>query len=328
MVLLPILYYLRLGISSIASTNISCTTPVGTASVTASGGLSPLTYTWNPGGNTNASASNLSAGTYTVTVTDNNGCTVTASAIITGGGIISVLAQVTANVTCNGGTTGSASSSASGGTLPYTFNWNNGGTNNATVSGLSAGTYTVTGHDSCGSSGTAPVVITQPAAMSISIASQTNISCAGSSSGSATAGAATGGTSPYTYSWSSGLGTNLAVSNLSAGTYTISATDSHGCTASASAAITQAASSIGISIATVNNVICSGGTGNVTASTATGGTSPYTYSWSNGGGTSVTSLNVSAGTYTITVTDNHGCTATASAVITQPATFGLGAYRS
>ncbi len=316
----PVLFTV-LGISTVNSTNISCSTPVGTASVTASGGLTPLTYTWTPGGQTGANVSNLSAGTYTITVSDHNDCTATSTVVIMGGGTITVSANVSANITCNGGNNGSASSAASGGSGAYTFSWSGGIGTTAAVSGLSAGTYTVTAHDSCGSSGTASAIITQPAAMGVLISAQTNVSCAGN--GSATASAATGGTSPYTYSWTSGEGTNLSATNLSAGTYTITATDNHGCTATTAVTITQAASSVGITLSTLTNPLCSGGTGSATVNAATGGTSPYTYLWTGGGGSGLTATNLIAGSYTITATDNNGCTATALAIITQPTSIGI-----
>ena len=116
-----------------------------------------------------------------------------------------------------------------------------------------------------------------------------------------------------------GGGTNLTTTSLTAGIYIITASDNTGCTASASATITEPASSLSITINSVSNATCFGNTGTATANAAGGGTAPYTYSWRNGGGTNLTSASLPAGIYIITVTDNHACSASASATITQPA---------
>ncbi len=214
-----------LGVSSVSETGITCGTPAGSAAVSASGGLQPLTYSWNPGGASGASASNLTAGTYTVTVTDNNGCSVTATATITqSNGTLAVSANITSNVLCNGGTTGSASSNISGGNAPFTYSWTGGAGNNASANGLAAGTYTLAVSDSCGSSGTASVIITQPAALSITADSSNDM---GSCNGSAWA-IATGGTAAYSYLWTGGLTTDTITGQCS-GDYCVMVTDANGC---------------------------------------------------------------------------------------------------
>jgi large repetitive protein len=290
----------------------------GSASVTAAGGTSPYTYLWAPSGGSGANAGGLSAGTYTVTVTDNNGCAATGSVTITQPAT-TVIATMEAplNELCFGDSSGSATVTASGGTPGYSYIWAPRGGTDATASDLIAGTYTVTVTDADFCTATASVTITQPAsAVAITIASQTNVNC--NTLGSATANAATGGTSPYTYSWSPSGGTNLIASNLSAGSYTITAKDANGCSATASVTITQAATSLAITIASQTNAVCST-LGSATANAATGGTSPYTYAWSPSGGTNLTASNLSAGSYTITAMDANGCSATASVTITQTA---------
>ncbi len=302
-----------LTITATVTTNESCSGgTTGAVSSTVSGGTSPYTYSWSPAGGSNSTASALSAGTYTVHVTSNTGCTGTATATITQPAAMTITATVTTNETCGGGITGKLSSTVSGGTSPYTYSWTPSGGSLSTATGLSAGTYTltVTGHTGC--SGTTTAAITQPAALSVSVAA--TISCSGGT-GSATA-TPSNGTSPYTYSWS-GSGTSATKTGLSAGTYTIKVTDHNSCTITSSVTITQPAA-LGITISTTTNILCNGGKGTVTAGTATGGTSPYTYSWSSAGGTNLIATNLSAGTYTITVSDSHGCTGTAKVTITQP----------
>ncbi len=303
-------------------TNASCNGGTGSATAnTATGGSGPYTYSWTPSGGSNLTASNLSAGTYTITATDNHGCTGTASVAITQPalGVTISIANHT-NVSCFGGTGTATANAATGGSSPYTYAWAPSGGTNLAATSLSAGTYTITATDNHGCTGTASVTITQPAnSVSISIASHTDVSCFGGT-GTVTANTATGGTSPYNYNWTPSGGTNVIATGISAGTYTITATDNHGCTATASVTITQPATGVSISMASHTDVSCLGGTGSATANAATGGTSPYIYVWSPSGGSNLTASNISAGTYTITATDNHGCTGTVSVTITQPAT--------
>ncbi len=286
----------------------------GSATVTASGGVAPYTYLWSPAGGTNATGTGLTAGNYTVTVTDFQGCTGTASVTITQPTPVTISIASQTPVVCS--VLGSATANpASGGTSPYTYSWSPSGGTNLTASNLSAGTYTITATDNHGCIGSASVTITQaPSPVSVTIASQTNVTC--TSLGSATANPATGGSSPYTYSWAPSGGTNLTASNLSAGTYTITARDNNGCSGTASVTITQAASSVAITIASHSDVTCST-LGSATANPASGGVAPYTYLWSPSGGTNLTASNLSAGTYTITATDNNGCTGSVSVTISQ-----------
>ena len=114
---------------------------------------------YSPSGETSANATNLSAGTYTVTVTDNNGCSGTASAIITQPASLNISASTTTTLVCNGAATGSTSSISSGGLSPYTYSWSPSGGTGASATNLSAGTYTVTVKDNNGCSGTASVII-------------------------------------------------------------------------------------------------------------------------------------------------------------------------
>lgn len=150
---------------------------------------------------------NLIPGTYTITATDNNGCSATSSVSITQPSSLSVTASIIQNVSCFGFSNGSIQVNPEGGTLPYTYLWNNGAITSS-ITGLTAGTggttYSAMVTDNCNSSASASVIIVEPALLSISIASQTNVSCYGYSNGSATPNTATGGTPPYTYSWSGG----------------------------------------------------------------------------------------------------------------------------
>ena len=307
-----------------AQTNVSCFgNNTGSATATATGGTGAYTYSWNTAPvQTSATATGLVAGTYTVTVTDANGCSTTTSATITQPNA-AVSASITAqtNVSCFGNNTGSATTTATGGTGAYTYSWNTAPKQTtATATSLVAGTYTVTVTDHNGCSTTAMVIISQPkAAVSASISAQTNVSCFGNNTGSATA-KATGGTGAYTYSWNTTpKQTSATATGLAAGTYTVTVTDHNGCSITTSATITQPQAAISASITSQTNVSCFGGAGSATV-TATGGTGNYTYSWNTTPiQTAATADNLSSGTYTVTVTDANGCSTTATVVISQPA---------
>ncbi len=300
-----------------ASTNISCFGGTnGTATVTAGGGTIPYTYAWTPSGGTNATGTGMAAGNYSVTVTDNNGCSVTATVTITQPTALTVSISGQTNVSCFGGNNGTAISVAGGGTLNYTYAWTPAGGTNATGTGLGAGSYTITVTDANGCTATNDVTITQPNALSVTTTITANVSCNGGNNGSATANV-TGGTGPYVYAWTPSGGTNATGTGMIAGVYTITVTDANGCTATSTAAITQP-TALSASIGAVNNVKCNGGTdGNATAAGA-GGTLPYKYVWAPGGGTNALITGLTVGTYSVTVTDADGCTATASVTITQP----------
>jgi hypothetical protein len=221
--------------------NVSCYGGTnGSATVGVAGGIGPFTYLWAPSGGSGPIASGLSAGSYTVTVVDNStGCESNAT---TSPDILQpppiVIDITTSTVNCFGGTNGTASVIATGGTPGYNYQWLPGGSTGTNISNLAAGTYTVQVTDSHSCIGTTPFTITQPnAALSVSV-SANPAACNASSSGSVTANAA-GGTGPYNYSWMPGSYTGQTISNLPAGTYTVSATDSKGCSTTNSVIIVQ-----------------------------------------------------------------------------------------
>ncbi|MBF9140923.1 T9SS type A sorting domain-containing protein [Hymenobacter properus] len=296
--------------ASAAKTDVSCYNGTnGTITLTVTGGTAPYTYLWN-GGATSQNRSGLAAGTYNVTVTDANGCTATASATIGQPALLTATAAKT-DVSCYNGTNGTITLTVTGGTAPYTYLWN-GGATSQNRSGLATGTYNVTVTDSKGCTATASATIGQPMLLTAS-AAKTDVSCNGGSNGTITL-TVTGGTTPYTYAWNSGATTqNLA--SLPAGTYNVTVTDANGCTATASATVGQPA--LLTASAAKTDVSCFDGTNGTITLTVTGGTMPYSYLW-NGGATSQNRTGLGAGTYSVTVTDAKGCTATASATIGQP----------
>ncbi len=280
------------------------------ASVTVYGGTGPFGYLWNNGATT-AAISGLCAGTYKVTVTDGNGCTKEMSrTIVAPSAITTTISQI--KPLCYGACNGSLTVVAKGGVAGgYNYLWNTGATT-ATISGLCSGTYTVTVSDKNGCSHVCSKLLQNPSQLSVS-STQVNVNCKGASTGSATA-SASGGTGPYLYAWSNGQSGPTA-SNLAAGVYVVTVSDKNGCTKTKSITITQPAAVLSVQCKVVSKATY----GSVTA-TASGGSGTKTYLWSNGStGSAVT--NVPAGTYTVTVTDNKGCTATCSGTVVcgQPA---------
>jgi len=217
------------GSSFIVTTTVTNPTScIGTGSAMAnvSGGTAPFTYSWSPGNQTNALAIALSAGSYTVTVSDAIGCTGTATALIVQPS--GVIATATTTPTCINSSDGTATAIPSGGTTPYTYIWTPCNQSNITATGLSAGTYNLSVIDALGCLGTATATIQT---YSLNVTTSSTPACHDSSNGSATA-IVNGGITPYTYSWTPGNLTNVTITGLSQGTYTVVVTDDAGCTSS------------------------------------------------------------------------------------------------
>ena len=296
------------------ASNVSCNGGSdGSVTAAPTGGTSPYTYTWNTG-DTQATDTGLPAGTYTITVTDANGCTATGQSTVTEPDALVANASTASNVSCNGGSDGSVTAAPTGGTSPYTYTWNTGDTQ-ATDTGLPAGTYTITVTDANGCTATGTASTTEPTALSAGTVTDSNVSVNGLTDGQATA-SASGGTAPYTYSWNNGQ-TTATITGLPAGTFTVSVTDNNGCgPATDEVTITEPAVLTALSMVDFN-VNCNGGSDGGASASASGGTPPYTYAWSNGA-TSESITNSPAGTYTVTVTDANGGTSTSSSTITEP----------
>jgi hypothetical protein len=231
--------------------------------------------------------------------------------------VCSVQATVVNNVTCNGGCDGQAYVTASGFTSPpYTYNWSTSpAQHGATATNLCAGTYTCTVSDQACSSWTT-VTITQPPILQNQFCSPIPNYCYNSNNGCAFA-CPSGGTPPYTYMWTPTGQNTATICNLSAGNYTCTVTDSHGCTNVSVSTITQPTQMTAVT-QLLSNVSCFNGNNGSVRVIPNGGTPGYTYLWTPSGGNGQTCSNLVAGTYTVTVTDVNGCTATATTTITEP----------
>jgi hypothetical protein len=300
----------------ISSEDVSCTGGAdGTATVNASGGTGGYSYLWS-NGQTTATAAGLSAGIYSVTVSDINSCTSTVSVEIEEplSGLTAV-ASIVSEVSCAGGGDGSATVVVSGGTMPYSYLWNTGSTDQ-TVAGLVSGSYSVVVRDANGCELTSnTIVIGEPVdGVQVSITIDGEPSCAGDIDGSLTA-SASGGTAGYSYVWSTGA-TGASVGGLSAGTYSVTATDANGCEAVATVILTDP-TGISASISSWTDLGCNGDSDGTATVSATGGTTPYSYLWSNGQ-TLATATGMSVGSYDVTVSDANGCSAVAVVEIEEP----------
>jgi hypothetical protein len=294
--------------------NASCGSSNGSASVAVSGGTPTYTYHWNTGA-TGTSISNLAANTYSVTVTDVNNCSGSASAVVTSASSLTN-SKTSTNVTCYGGNNGSGSVTVLTGTPNFTYAWSNGGSN-ASINNIAAGTYYVTITDGSSCQKTDSVVITQGTAIDVQVTAA-DAHCNGETNGSASV-TASGGAGNYTYGWST-TGTGSTVSNLAPGNYSVVATDVSGCTGSSSFVVNEPSA---LSLNTTSTQVSCNGGNNATANVvASGGIGSFTYLWCNGTTTHNTS-GLSAGNCAVTVTDDNGCTATNSVTVQEPTAMQL-----
>lgn len=299
--------------------NVACRSgATASATVVANGGNIPYTYLWNPSGQTNATATALSANNYTVTVTDVTGCTKTASVSITQPPTsISTSVSASTNVSCFGGSNGTATASVTGGITPYTYLWTPSGQTTAAATGLSAQVYTVRATDLNGCTSQQTVTITQPTALSAVVSGFTNVTCKNNANGTITI-TPSGGTGPYTHHWSNNA-TTAAVTNLGPGTFTDTIRDVNNCQFLISQTITEPAVVLGIpsSSLSTTNVSCFGGANGTATVNPTGGSGPYTVTWSNGdAGNTADSL--AAGAYIVHIADVNGCAFDSTITITAP----------
>ena len=318
-------------------TNVACYgEATGSASVTVTGGTTPYEYSWNTSPEqTTANATNLVAGDYTVTVTDAHGCTSYASVNIAGQSellMASIAEGSVTDVACYGQSTGSASVTVAGGTPGYTYRWNSyPAQTTQTATNLPAGEYVVVVTDTHGCTSTASATISgqsYPLVASFADGSVVDVLCFGEATGSASV-TASGGTPDYTYRWNtSPQQTTSTVTNLPAGLYIVTVTDSHGCTTTSSARVNGQGSPISASFmaGNVTNIPCYGMTTGSATVTVNGGTPEYLYAWNTEPmQTTPTAQSLPAGNYDVTITDAHGCTTTASTAITQPALLEVSA---
>ena len=266
----------------------------GAIDITVSGSLGTVNYAWTDGPTTE-DRSNLPYGTYTITVTDDNGSATQSITVEQPTAPLGAIITSQEVVACFGQSTGSVVITPAGGTPPYVIS--------PAQTGLAAGTHTFTITDSNGCSTTTDVTITQPTAtLTATVSSQINVLCFGQATGATTITPA-GGTPPYVIS--------PAQTGLAAGTHTFTITDSNGCSTTTDVTITQPTAALTATLTSQVNVSCFGQSTGSAVITPAGGTPPYVITPAQTG--------LAAGTHTFTITDSNGCSTTTDVTITQPA---------
>jgi uncharacterized protein (DUF2141 family) len=295
-----------------ANTNVSCFGfNNGSINLTPSNGTLPYVYQWSNGA-VSQDLNNLFAGSYSVNVTDGNGCQATITAQVTQPANTLTSSVTHTNVLCHNGASATATASALGGTPPYSYTWSNGQTT-AFIDSLTAGIYSVVVSDMNGCSSSQSIAVTQPMPLILQPTNVNNL-CFGQTAGSIALNVI-GGATPYSYLWSNGA-TLDSIGGLAAGPYFVTVTDDNGCTATFSDTITQPASAIAVSVLITDNLCFGYGTGQIDL-TAFGGSAPYQYQWNNGS-LSQDIQNLTAGNYTIAVIDQNGCLLTDTFTVNQP----------
>ncbi len=293
---------------------------LGSVTVLPIGGTPTYTYAWDVAGST-PTISSLPIGTYHVTVTDSHGCTATSAIVVSPASGTGTGTVTQTNVNCFGETNGSATVNMTNGSAPFTYIWLHDVTNiSNTANNLPAGNYFVTISDITGvCSVNLSFTIIQPTLLISSITSL-DISCNNLNNGSLSA-SVSGGTPPFIYVWNTTPPQNGAtINNLAPGTYSVIATDNHGCTTTSINSIAQP-NALSI-IPTVTNPTCFGGNNGSISVVISGGTPAYTYAWT--GNYSTQNLtNVNAGIYTLTITDAHNCTLTSISSLLNPVAISI-----
>ncbi len=284
------------------------------AQLIAAGGGS---YLWS-NGNANASqiVTPLVSTQFNVTVTDANNCKAADSIIVTVNSM-PIIALSPTNVSCNGFANGSITAIVSSGTQPFVYSWSNNG-NGSSIGSLTPSIYTLTVTDVNGCADTADATITEPALLTSNEILNDSVSCFGRSDGNSTLQIA-GGTTPYTIVWNSNPPQQTpALTNVFAGTYIANITDAKGCLL-ADTVLIEEPSLLTASTQNIVNILCFENPIGSAEVVAQGSIPPYTYSWNSvPPQQTVVASNLFAGNYTVTITDNIGCTTTANAGITQP----------
>jgi gliding motility-associated-like protein len=296
----------------------------GTASVNlpVPSGTAPYTYLWNnpAPAQTTQTATALTAGAYTVTVTDANLCPGTVNITVLEPTVLAPTA-VQVNPSCNGFTDGTATATGVDGTAGYTYSWNTAPIQNTQIAtGLGAGTYTCTVTDFHGCTETVDVTLIDPPGMTLT-PSMIPANC-GLADGDATVNVA-GGVGPFTYLWNDGAAqTTQTATNIGAATYTVVVTDqgTASCTVDTTITVTTTAGIIA-NATLIQDALCTDSLNGMAYATPVGGTPLYTYAWSDGAGLVSTDsiLTAGAGNYTLVITDGVGCTGDTTITIAEPA---------
>ncbi len=293
--------------------------PHGAGTAVPAGGTAPYTYFWNTvPTQTTALAEFNSGGTYSVTVTDANGCTASTDVTVTQPGITSIQLSQLTDVACFGNSTGSATVTVSGGSNIQSIAWNTTPPQTTTtITNVPAGIYNAIAQHANGCQSTVMVTINEPlsALGTPTLSSSSGVACFGDNNGTATLNA-TGGTEPYTYIFNGDTLSGNTLAGLAAGDHMVAVLDANGCSSQGTFNIAGPTTALTVNIPSYTNVLCTDGTLGTANATATGGTGPYTYVWNTvPEQIGQNAISLWQGTYTVTVTDANGCTASTSVTI-------------
>jgi gliding motility-associated-like protein len=304
--------------SNISTTDATCDSCNGTASITTTGGEGTISYLWS-NNSTASTLQNMCAGVYPVLISDDNNCSITSNVIVNNSGGPTGETISSSNVSCHGGNDGSISVNALGGVAPYTYFWPHNGSTLNSQSNLTAGTYIVQMKDQNGCLRSTSISVTEP--NKVVSTSFVNPSSCGGNDGSISI-TINGGTAPYSIAWNGGLGGNANISNLSSGIYSTTITDANLCSENFTFNLPDiTAPSVSL---TVSNVLCNGENNGSINSTVLGNTGAISYQWYNNSSllsaeTNPNLQNLSPNTYSVTILDNAtGCQNQASITVSEP----------
>ncbi|MEM6272233.1 MAG: gliding motility-associated C-terminal domain-containing protein [Bacteroidota bacterium] len=289
--------------ASVAGNDIVCYGDSTWVAATVSGGTAPYSYLWSNGATT--SSIYTGAGPWSVTVTDNEGDNVTSGMMVNGPAqALSVNGTVSGfpgghQISCAGANDGWIDCAASGGYGGYQFQWSN-GAQTSDINNLSPGTYTLTVTDLHGCTSVSQHQVTAPAPVQLAVVAN-DVPCFGEATGSLVP-TASGGVAPYSYAVNTNL---IGFTGLPAGNYTVTVTDTNGCSAAQNAAINQPAAMLAAA-PMVTDVSCFGESSGQIDLQLSGGTSPYQVTQNNQQMDPIVG-NLSAGTYDLLIQDQNGC---------------------
>jgi len=295
----------------------------GTVSVSVTGGAAPYTYTLagpTPGTNGTGNFSNLAPGNYTITINDGGSCVVDSSFTIDPGPACCTVTATATDALCNAQSSGTATANPANGVAPYSYQWDAGTGNQTTqtANNLPAGNYSVTITDFNGCQSTTNVVVGEPTALN-SNATPTDVSCNGVCDGQIAISAPTGGTAPYQYNLNGGVfGGSETFTGLCAGTYNLITEDANGCQVLMSNIAVTEPTDVTLVEQSTTPATCGAANGDLTV-LAGGGTPGYQYDIGGAQQGSPTFTGLTAGSYTVTVTDANGCTETVNVTVASSA---------
>ena len=300
------------------STNLSCNAACdGDATVTAGGGTTPYTYLWSNTDSTTLADSLCASIPYSIIVTDSMGCQAFDTTTLSEPDVLVAAIVDSNNTSCNGICDGDATVSVTGGTLAYTYLWSNADTDTIADSLCAGVVHSVIVTDSMGCQDSVSVTLSEPQVLDVIISDSSNMSCNGDCDGTAT-GLIIGGTPGYIYSWSNGDADTLADSLCPNTIYTLTVTDTMGCIDSVSVTLSEP-TVLTANITDSTNISCNSVCDGDATVTAGGGTTPYTYLWSNNDSTTLADTLCAVTPYSVIITDSMGCLAFDTVTLSEPA---------